>query len=167
MSKSYIDDAAQPKVEKDKDWAAFKVRRESEEPDFELLSGRWALITPKLILDAKKYTRLKNAVKKLKRGTSIYYDEKLGMVVVPKIRGTVCCVETILDNQPYKQIPIEDNMIAIVDNSEIGSGRNPNAVRFTTPKDVAGYVVNRANGKVSIEIWGEGYGRNLVDAYCG
>lgn len=167
MSKNYLDDAAQPKVEKDKDWAVFKTRRELEAPDFELLPGRWAMITPALLLDSKAYTKLKKNAKGLKKGTKLFYDEKLGMLVVTKIHGTVCCVETILDNQPYKQIPIEDNMIAIVDNTEIGSGRNPNAVRFTAAKSLAGYIVTRSNGKVNIELWGEGYGRNLLDAYCG
>lgn len=167
MSRDYIDEAAQVPVEIDPDWTSFKTRRELEAPDFELLPGRWALITPALVLDAKKYAKLKKDAKNVKRGTKFFYDEKLGMLIVPKIHSKSCVIETILESTSFKTIPVEDNLLAIVDNSELGSGRNPNAVRFTAAKSIAGYVVPHANGKIGIELWGEGYGRNLVDAYCG
>lgn len=163
--KSYLDDAAQTPAERDK-FAELRVRPSVDEPDFELEPGRWALCSPGSILSKKDYAKVKKAAKNAKRGEYMVYDEKLGCLLFPKMTGTAFQAETILEGQNLKLIEIVDGIIAIMDNSLIGSERNPNVLRFSLQKPVSGFL-KRGNKLTSIQLWRDtGDGRACVDIVC-
>lgn len=163
--KSYLDDAAQTPSERDK-FAELRVKPSVDEPDFELEPGRWALCSPGSILPKKDYAKVKKAAKNAKRGEYMVYDEKLGCLLFPKITAGEFQVETILEGQNLKLIEIVDGIIAIMDNSLIGSERNPNVLRFSLQKPVQGFL-KRGSKLTSIQLWRDtGDGRACVDIVC-
>lgn len=163
--KSYLDDAAQTPSERDK-FAELRVKPSVDEPDFELEPGRWALCSPGSILPKKDYAKVKKAAKNAKRGEYMVYDEKLGCLLFPKITAGEFQAETILEGQNLKLIEIVDGIIAIMDNSLIGSERNPNVLRFSLQKPVQGFL-KRGSKLTSIQLWRDtGDGRACVDIVC-